>query len=661
MAEVYKARASGSEGFTKTVCVKRILPQFARDETFTRMLIAEANVTGQLQHANVVQVYDLQQSGGELYLVMEHVDGCDLLRVLTTAARNQTRLDVALVLNIIVEVAKGLDYAHHATDASGRPLRIVHRDVSPSNILLSRQGEIKVVDFGVAHADGSSSQDEQRRAGALQGKLGYLSPELVTNQPADHRSDIFALGICLFEALTLRRLFLGRSQVETLLNVRDVRLESKLRRHAYIPEEIQAILRRALARDPAARYSQASELQEALKDVLFAMRSRVTSRDIGALVEQTLAEENPPVRAAPVARKTRRHQTQRPRLSTDTDIFQSPFQRTPAQAVTEGSPWNVFKAPPTPIRSVQDASIVLRGSDAKPFGPVTYDNLLRLIGSGSVGDQEEASVDGGPWVPLTDLDLPELEALKKQPARRFPDIEGPFNPLRGPELLNELSQARATGRLEVTRGKARKEVYLRDGLVVSVTSTVKSELLASFMQEHHLISTSQVSEALGEMARRGGRLGRTLVAQGIIKWEDLSRILREQFRFRFLQLFTWLDAWYAFTDGEAPVDAELPIVEEIPPLLARAVRLHYGLSALEEAFEPHLQQVIRWVPERPYDLSRFRFRSPEEAAAGTLGEGAILTEVLQGFPASPDRKRVLQAALLLHQTGFIRFEEVTAS
>ena len=207
MAEIYRARARGVEGFEKILCVKKILPVYAKNRAFIEMLVAEAKLSSLLQHANVVQIYDLGQQEGLFYIVMEYVHGCDLLQLLTACTQRKERIPTELALFVISEVAKGLAYAHTATDRRGRPLNIIHRDVSPSNVLLSFDGDVKVVDFGVARADLESQEEDEggKKSSALKGKLGYMSPELVTGGEIDHRSDIFALGIVLWEALTLRR------------------------------------------------------------------------------------------------------------------------------------------------------------------------------------------------------------------------------------------------------------------------------------------------------------------------------------------------------------------------------------------------------------------------------------------------------------------------
>ena len=289
MAEIFKARFTGIEGFEKLVVVKRILPNFASNRSFIRMLINEAKIAAALQHPNVVEIYDLGQIDKQHYIAMEFVNGRDLLKVLSRCVKRRKRIPLKLTLYVIAEICKGLAYAHSGTDPRGQPLHIVHRDVSPSNIIISYAGEVKITDFGVARA---RTQQSNTKAGVLKGKLGYMSPEQVMGKEVDYRSDIFALGTVLFETITLKRLFLGNADLQTLVNIRDVRIDHRLARHKYIPEPIVDVLRVALARDPAERYPSAMELHDAIVDFMYDKRLRVRPSDLARFLEALYAEDD---------------------------------------------------------------------------------------------------------------------------------------------------------------------------------------------------------------------------------------------------------------------------------------------------------------------------------------------------------------------------------
>lgn len=286
MAEVWRARVGGVGGFEKIVVIKKILPSFASNRTFIDMLLAEARLCAVLQHANVVQTYENGEIDGIFYIAMEYVPGHDLFKVLSRATQTQFRIPPEICLLVASEVAKGLHYAHNAKDHYGRSLNIIHRDVSPSNVIISESGEVKVMDFGVAKATPGGQRENATRSGVLKGKLGYMSPEQVTGRPFDHRSDIFSLGIILYESLTLKRLFLAKTDLETLVNIRDARIEQKFKKHAYIEEDIREILRKALARDPADRYPTALAMHDDIMKVLFARRQHVSAGHLAKFMEE---------------------------------------------------------------------------------------------------------------------------------------------------------------------------------------------------------------------------------------------------------------------------------------------------------------------------------------------------------------------------------------
>jgi eukaryotic-like serine/threonine-protein kinase len=268
MAELFLARVEGIGGFSKLCAVKRILPHKAANERFVRMLLNEARLVATLDHPNIAQVHDIGVENGEYFFAMEYVHGQDLRHVLHAAPRHQVRLENAL--HIILGVCAGLHHAHDARDAEGRSLEIVHRDVSPSNVLVSYQGAVKLVDFGVAKA---ATVISETREGIIKGKFGYMSPEQCLGAPLDRRSDIFALGILLWELTVGRRLYKLSADLATMQRVVYVDAPAPSRFVTDYPPELERIVLRALARDPARRYQTAQELQLALE--AFAVERRL--------------------------------------------------------------------------------------------------------------------------------------------------------------------------------------------------------------------------------------------------------------------------------------------------------------------------------------------------------------------------------------------------
>jgi len=289
MAEVFRGVAESMEGFKKSVAIKRILPNLTKNQKFVSMFLDEARLSLFLQHANIVQVFDISKTPDNAYfLVMEFVDGCNLKALIERSKQKGRRIEVAHTIYIAMEACKALNYAHNLEHPeTNEPLGIVHRDISPPNILLSKNGEIKLVDFGLAKAN---SQIESTDPGVVKGKFSYLSPEAASAQPVDHRADVFAVGIILWEMFTGRRLFYGETDYQTVELVRQARVPSIAALNPEIEPELEAVVRKALARDVEERYQSAADLADALANYLFSRKMKVTSRDITTLVRDAQVE-----------------------------------------------------------------------------------------------------------------------------------------------------------------------------------------------------------------------------------------------------------------------------------------------------------------------------------------------------------------------------------
>jgi serine/threonine-protein kinase len=288
MAEVFRGVAESLQGFKKSVAIKRILPSLVKNEKFVSMFLDEARVSLSLQHANIVQVFDIGKTDQSYFLVMEFVNGANVKALLDRLKEKGKRIEMAHAIYIVLECCKGLNYAHHAEDPETNAcLDIVHRDISPPNILISKQGEVKLVDFGLAKAN---SQIESTDQGVVKGKFSYLSPEAASGVAVDKRADIFAVGILLWEMFTGRRLFYGDTDFQTVELVRQARIPSIAALNPDVTPELENIVRKALAQDPADRYQEAADLGDALAQYLFSNRMKVTARDVAALVKDAQAE-----------------------------------------------------------------------------------------------------------------------------------------------------------------------------------------------------------------------------------------------------------------------------------------------------------------------------------------------------------------------------------
>ncbi|AKF06874.1 serine/threonine-protein kinase [Sandaracinus amylolyticus] len=288
MAEVFKAKAFGVEGFERLVAVKRILPSIAEDQEFITMFIDEAKISVQLTHANIAQIFDLGKVGESFFIAMEFVHGKDLRAIFDRARKRGETTPVPMSCYIAMKICEGLDYAHNKKDAAGRDLHLVHRDVSPQNCLISYDGETKLIDFGIAKAAGKAGRTQ---AGILKGKFGYMSPEQVRGLPLDRRSDIFAVGIVLYELLTGERLFVGESDFSTLEKVRNVEIMPPSTYNRRIPEELEQIVLKALAKDVDDRYQTAMDLHDDLQSFMYTSGNFFSRKDLSAYMRKAFADE----------------------------------------------------------------------------------------------------------------------------------------------------------------------------------------------------------------------------------------------------------------------------------------------------------------------------------------------------------------------------------
>ncbi len=288
MAEVFKAKSFGVEGFEKILAIKRILPSMAEDADFIQMFIDEAKIAGQLNHANICQIFELGRVDDAHFIAMEFVWGKDLLQIQNRFRRMKQTMPFPMAAFCVAKMCEGLDYAHKKKDAAGKTLGIIHRDVSPQNVLVSYDGEVKVIDFGIAKA---ASRSTKTQAGVLKGKFGYMSPEQVRGLPLDRRSDIFAIATILYELLTAERLFLGESDFATLEKVRNVDVPKPSQTVPGCPPEIEKIILRGLARDAEDRYQWASEMQADLQAWLATLQPAFGMKPLSAWMREQFSAE----------------------------------------------------------------------------------------------------------------------------------------------------------------------------------------------------------------------------------------------------------------------------------------------------------------------------------------------------------------------------------
>lgn len=288
MAEVFRAESEGLQGFRKQVAIKRVLPHLSEKKKFIAMFLDEARLSAHLSHSNCVQVFDIGVGDNTYFIVMEYVDGANLKGVAEALKKQGQAFPVNAAVWIACEICKGLAYAHELSDPNGERLHIVHRDMSPPNVLITKHGEVKIVDFGLAKAN---SQLEKSEPGIIKGKFSYLSPEAAMGQDVDARTDIFAVGIILFELITGQRLFLGDTDFQTVKKVQQAQVPNIRQLNPEVTPELERIVLKALARDPNQRYQTARDLARDLNKFLFDYGKAVSSLDVGGLVLAAMREK----------------------------------------------------------------------------------------------------------------------------------------------------------------------------------------------------------------------------------------------------------------------------------------------------------------------------------------------------------------------------------
>jgi len=282
MAEVFLGKVAGPKGFEKTLVLKRILPHLAEDQQFVELFLSEAKIAAQLNHPNIVQIYDFGEAEGAYYIAMEHVDGPNLRFILRRTIEKRTLLPIPLCAKMVSLACEGLAYAHEFCDPqTGVPLHLIHCDVSPENILLSRNGTLKVVDFGIAKAAGVSPQT---KVGTFKGKVSYMPPERIQGNAIDLRADIFSLGVVLYELLTGVKPFNAKTEVSILHAILQEPIIPVTSRRPDVPDLLSRILIRSLAKDPDTRYRNCRELQHDLERFLVGIGKAVSSYHLARLV-----------------------------------------------------------------------------------------------------------------------------------------------------------------------------------------------------------------------------------------------------------------------------------------------------------------------------------------------------------------------------------------
>ena len=611
MAEVFRAKITSSHGFEKILVVKRILPHLAADPNFVAMFIDEAKLTAQLTHPKIVQVLDFGEVRGQFFTALEYIDGFDGLGLLRVAAQKRVHIPRSLAVFIVSEVLEALDYAHNARDMEGKPMQIVHRDISPSNIFISKRGDVKLGDFGIAHAQ---RRESKTQAGTLKGKYGYMSPEQVVGRPIDARSDLFAVGVVLAELVTGRRLFSAPADLDVLLKVRDVKLDRLDKYGADLPKALDRIIRKALTKSPRDRFSSAAEFRDELSDYLFASGQRIGPSDLRTFTGRLF--DTSPDAAARLLQEARRMEA--PRTAAKPEAAEAaagapaaaPAAHGPGPA--EGTP---FPQIPTLVSDVvsdaptaETAAPASQGSwpEDEEHGP-DPSSLRGFTPVSKPGDTAAPALSmrrrlGGRAATHSDVGR-FVSAVPKRP----PDSAGDVSIITPMRLFCGLALAGETGLLHFELGDVQKEIFLAGGAPESVSSSNANERFGEYLVGKRVLGNADLDLALSMLPHYNGKLGDTLVALGLLRPLDVFRLLSEQVRDRVIDVFAWTEGTFAFYRGVTNRQENFPLGLDTFEIL--------GASVVNLAYEQLVQRFDPMLDYRPVATRRGRLE-PEAFRIG---------------------------------------------
>jgi eukaryotic-like serine/threonine-protein kinase len=700
MAEVFKAKILSGHGFEKLLVIKRILPNLAADKTFVSMFIDEAKLTAQLVHPKIVQVTDFGEVNGQYFIALEFVDGFDGLALLRAASQKQVSLPAPICMFIAMEVLDALDYAHNAKDVEGKPMHLVHRDISPSNVFIAQRGDVKLGDFGIAHAQ---ERESKTQAGTLKGKYGYMSPEQVTGAVLDGRSDLFAVAIVLAEMLMCKRLFTAQNDLDVLLMVRDGRLDRFDKYAKDIPQALETIVRRGLAKNPDERFQTAAEFRDSLHDLEFQFGLRVGPSDVGLLASD-LFDKSPEA-----MERLKEHSHRWEIKSDDASVRRRGAGFKPDQVVARKGAGDESEDTSIPIdidgqdsgspdgaESSPAATVVVAALDdalAKSMSLVELDQYSTPAAVPAPG-WTPASVDhltGGlgapsPWegtTPIPDassyrgtgasglrpsLGRPASGENQASPAAGAvlastpsgerslsPDNTGDLSLTSTMRVIADLAVMAETGLVRFARGSRVKDVYLVRGAPESVNSNMSGDRFGEYLVTRGFLRLSDLERALAEMPRFSGKLGEALVGLGFMRPLDVFRLLSQQVRERVMELFTWTEGEFSLFRGLQNPVAAFPLgLNSFEILGAGVLALSYDFLA--GRFAPLAGFRPRAMPNPRINPEAFRLGPTPREVWGLLDGSRTLAEWTERFGSSDELLTFYRTLHLLVETSLAQFE-----
>ena len=637
MAEIFRARRFGAAGFQKELVIKKILPHLADNDDFVRMFIDEAKLAVTLQHNNIVQIFDLGAVGREYFIAMEYVAGKDLLNLLIRCTHLRIRVPQKLCIHISMEILRALEAAHTAVDARGELLNIIHRDVSPSNVMINYGGTVKLGDFGVAKA--LAREHEQTHSGTMKGKLGYMSPEQMTTKSVDQRSDLFGVGIILYEMLAMNRLFKGDNELETMVMVRDCETDDAIDE---LPDDVSGglrrILRRALARAPDDRYQTAAEFHEALADLLFEGKQRIASSDMRRFMRSVFAKEI----EEEAARRDAIEKMVGETPDADGEVAETPFMPDPVSNALGYTRNSVFR---------------VRRQAGQVTEPMGLTAVMQLLDSGALDNGDLVSIDDGPFRSARTLAAVLHGEAPDASRDQSPQFSGRFNLHDFPRLMYRYAATRATGRMLIACDGRQKEIYWRTGRPEYVTSTAREELLGEYLVQRDLITRAQLNDGLAHISDFNGRLGDALLHAEYITTGDLFEALGDHVKAKLVDLFNWTKGVYAFFADEQTTIQILPLELNAYTVINEAIRSEIPIEQIQRYVDARAHMPVRIHLHRRVDKAQLGL-TPIQARLWPIVKGdQTLNDLVQTLLTDPGvpEDEALRLLYLMERLEFIAF------
>jgi serine/threonine-protein kinase len=611
-----------------------MLPHIADESNAHQMFAEEARLASHVVHPNVVHVLGHGEIEGKPYLTLEYVPGCDLWRLNRRLTLESKRLEHDLVVYVIRQILSGLDAVHNARDQRGSALGIVHRDISPSNVLISIHGDVKIADFGIARS-GINPFDVDTAVRA-NGKLGYLAPEQVSGGVVDPRADLFSTAVIAAELFMRRPLFAGGSELAVLLAIRDAEVHPFVEFLPQLPDGLGAVILSALSakaddRPPTARafWAALEPWQSRPEEVLRAELARLVAA-----------------------------------IAAETRVRKTSADMVPKQTM-----------PPTPMvlagehpttTNVTPLEYKIRKPNGATVGPLAYAKVVEAVATGQVDGHDHISIAGGEFQPLSAI----KDLYRHVPPSRMTPTTTRVESTTAADRCVEFERGgfvdalartlvtRRTGLWLCEQGGVRKEVYTKHGVPAFVTSNLAGELLGEYLVKKRVINRSELDMALAVMPRFEGKLGDTLVALGLVEPLELFQHIAEQVREKLLDLFTWSTGTATFYEGVDPPSSGFPLRLDAWEMLDRGLqrRIAAGLESnliLERGGDKVVQ------PDR-IDTAVATAALPDDvrAALRLCKTPHSIEEVAQfvtELPATTDPQRGYRVAALLLSLGAVHW------